>query len=93
MMNITVERFVQGLERSADALPALLDEWDTIDEELQAEYRDQLQWILCKRGEVLVRCKLEGTFDEFGPRIEAADRKIEALLDRIRSVMGTGALP
>ena len=41
-MNISLDQYIDGLERSVRELPAVLAEWDQIDSELQIEYVDQL---------------------------------------------------
>ena len=45
-MNLTLDQYIDGLERSARDLPSVLVEWDDLSAELQEEYADQLLWML-----------------------------------------------
>lgn len=45
-MNLTFEQYMAGLEESSIRWPGILARWDSIDEELRFEYRDQLEWTL-----------------------------------------------
>lgn len=58
-MNLTLDQYLDGFERSARELPAAFEEWDSIDEELRAEYIDQLTWLIVSRGAVLRRALRE----------------------------------
>jgi len=51
--NLTVEDFISSLRKAKDNLPGLLNEWDSIDYDLQAEYIDQLQWAFEKAAEFI----------------------------------------
>jgi hypothetical protein len=52
-MNLTIDEFIEGLERTARELPAVLSEWDELDEELKDEYTEQLFWLLAARARVI----------------------------------------
>jgi hypothetical protein len=78
---LTAEQFVSGYERSVENLPEVLDEWDTIDEELRFEYVEQLEWLVRNRVQFIDR-------SDVGPRLLDAHRKMLLLGDRIRDVMG-----
>ena len=56
--NITTEQFAEGLEKFEAELPKLLDEWATIDSDLQEEYLDQMSWAL-KQAAAFIRQKSE----------------------------------
>jgi hypothetical protein len=51
--NITVDNFVSSLRNLDSELPKLLTEWDSLDPELQAEYLDQMSWLLDKAAEYI----------------------------------------
>lgn len=51
--NITVDNFVSSLRNLDSELPKLLQEWDSIDPELQTEYLDQISWLLNKAAEYI----------------------------------------
>jgi hypothetical protein len=71
-MNLTLDQYIEGLERSAKELPAVLIEWDTIDEELQENYSEQLTWMLRAIPDVLTRAVREERFSEIVHRVRVA---------------------
>jgi hypothetical protein len=87
-MNLTLEQFIEGLERSARELPGVLADWADLDDELRDEYTDQLLWLLSKRAEVQARASREGRFWELAPRIAAATSTFFDLRDQLRALMG-----
>jgi hypothetical protein len=87
-MNITIEQFLSGYENIAVALPQLLDDWPTIDEDLRDEYIDQLEWMLAHASELLTRAMEQGCHLAASERIATTNIKLRALKDRVRDVMG-----
>ena len=63
IMNITQEQFTASLEECVRETPAIFSEWDTIDEDLRAEYAEQTRWLLTARYGVLVTAIMTGRFD------------------------------
>jgi len=51
-MNLTLDQYINGFERTARELPELLGRWESIDHELREEYAEQLAWLLESRSEV-----------------------------------------
>jgi len=71
-MNLSLDQFIGGLERTACGLRELLTVWDEIDEDLCQEYVDQLSWLLRVRPDVLTRATQEGRFLEIAQRMNDA---------------------
>jgi len=76
-MNLTIDEFTEGLERTARELPGVLSEWEDLDEELQDEYTEQLFWLLATRDQV-VEAAGDRAF-EIGGRVAVATAAIFAL--------------
>jgi hypothetical protein len=87
-MNLTLDQFIDGLERSARELPGVLAEWDEIDDDLHEEYTDQLLWLLKARADVFVVATRENRYLEFAQRIVTATSSMFQLRDEIREKMG-----
>lgn len=59
-MNISIDQFIGSLAKIARELPLLIEDWNTIEPELQEEYIDQIRWMLNKSGELL-KMKISST--------------------------------
>jgi hypothetical protein len=87
-MNLTIDQFIDGLERSVRELPAVLAEWEDIEVELREEYTDQLLWLLRSRSDVLARATQGNRYLELAQRIVAATCAMFQIREGIREKMG-----
>jgi hypothetical protein len=90
-MNLSLDQFIDGFERTARDLPALLAEWESIEEDLRQEYVDQLSWMLRTRPEVIAMATPEGRLVEVAQRMGAATVVMWALRADIDAKMGITA--
>lgn len=87
-MNMTIDQYLGGFERTARELPALLSDWETLDNELRGEYAEQLLWMLSKREDVQVRASRERRFFDVGQRINAATKALFDHRQELSEFMG-----
>jgi hypothetical protein len=87
-MNLTLDQFFDGLERSVRELPGVLSEWEELESELRDEYADQLLWLLRSRADVLARAAREERYLEFVQRMVNATVAMLHLRDEIRDALG-----
>lgn len=73
-MNLTVDQFMSGLERTVVELPRVLVEWEDLDDTLCTEYHEQIQWLLSQITQMGIK------HPELVPRLEAARGSIIATL-------------
>jgi len=86
-MNLTLDQYLNGLERSVRELPAVLLEWDDIEPDLQDEYVDQLTWMLHVRPDVARRAEQEGRYLDVMQRINAATSAMFHMREQLREKM------
>jgi hypothetical protein len=84
-VNFTIDQFMAGLENLVRELPQVLQEWASLDEELQEQYVDELRWMLSRFDEVQARA---GASYGVATRLVVARLALFALRVRIREVMG-----
>lgn len=85
MMHCTLEQYLLSIEAASEGLPKLLDEWSTLDDDLQGEYVEHLRWLLDARTEALQMARDTGRYAEVARRIEAAYHRMHesvAVIDR-----------
>jgi len=90
-MNLSLDRYIEGVERTAANLPALLKNWETIDEDLGAEYAEQLSWLLRARPEATAMATTSGRFVEIAQRLAAAVATMWELRAELEAKMGITA--
>ena len=86
-MNLTLDQYMAGLERSVHELPTLLAVWFTLDVDLRAAYENQLWWMLSKRWLVLEMAERRGRKPEIAQRLE---RVRVGLLDMREAIADAG---
>ncbi|MGH7284293.1 MAG: hypothetical protein ACRELY_22425 [Polyangiaceae bacterium] len=86
-MNMSLNHYIVGLERSARELPNVLAEWDDIDLDLRDEYVAQLEWLLCARQEILARAQREQRYFEIAQRIVTATSSMFDLREELAAKM------
>lgn len=86
-MNITIEQFIEGLERSVRELPSILEDWDGLDDELREGYTEQLLWLLKSRAAVLANVAGTRHLDA-AQRIATATAALCHLKRELDEVMG-----
>lgn len=74
-MNISFEKFTEGMEYCAKVLPGILSGWNKFDYELQEEYAQQIQWSIDKAKELIADNKID---NQLIKRIKKALAKIKA---------------
>ena len=82
-MNLTVDQFMSGLDRTLRELPGVLEEWPQLDQELQDEYAEQLGWMLSRFDAVQARSGSSAV----ALRLVAARLHLYSLRNQIRAVM------
>ena len=89
-MNITLDQYLDGFEKSMAVLPKLLNEWYTIDQELQQEYSEQLAWLIRKDVclEVLKMSADQNRMHEVATRVHNAFVSVEHLKGEVEEKMG-----
>lgn len=87
-MNLTTDQFIRGLERSVSELPSVLNEWESLDQELRTEYADQLDWMLRTRQFASDRAASEGRGIEIAQRVAAVNAALFAVRAAIADTMG-----
>jgi hypothetical protein len=89
-MNLTLDQYIAGLERSVRGLASVLGEWEELDEELRSEYVEQLLWMLRVRPDVLSRAMREGDarWFELSERVAAATARLFEMRGEIAEKMG-----
>jgi len=80
---MTFEDFLTTYEQAVEALPKLLDDWPTLDEDLCWEYQEQLEWLLDCRERFFNEAVLSQT-----ERLRTVNEKMLPLAPRILAVMG-----
>ena len=78
-MNISIDQYMAGLERSTKNLPRVLADWNDICDDLQDQYKDQLEWMLVNRRKV-------GTMFELANRGEEFDSRIKVVYDSLKTM-------
>jgi hypothetical protein len=91
-MNISLDQYLTGLERTARELPGLLASWNTIDTELAEEYVDQLIWIISSTCVALTMAVADGRAAEAKRRIDAALGVISEMGDEIHRTMAVALM-
>lgn len=87
-MNLTIEQFLSGLERSVRELPVALGKWADIDEDLRAEYVDQLTWMLERRWEILVAAERANQLGHVATRLAMVSVALRRIAPALREHMG-----
>jgi len=87
-MNLTLDQFIDGFERSARELPSVFEEWNEIDLELREEYADQLLWMLQARPDVVARATRERRYIELVQRINAVTSALFDMRGALAEKMG-----
>jgi hypothetical protein len=87
-MNLTIDQYILGLERSVRELPDVLAEWDELEDELREEYAAQLLWLLRVRADVGMRAVHEKRFLELENRIGTATAALFNMRQDLREKMG-----
>lgn len=90
-MNLTLEQFLTGLERTGSEIGKLLDEWDGVDDDLREEYASQLDWMVGEGWGHAARAagSLNGPIrDAIVERMGRAGEAILAHRDRAAGLMG-----
>ena len=59
-MNVTYKEFLAGFEEAIERLPGILEDWSNLDEDLQYEYKDQINWMLENQWQAKELAVLEG---------------------------------
>ena len=76
-MNLTVQQYLTGLERSVANLPGLLRRWPELDADLRDHFADELGWMADVHHQVVARAIREGRADFARRLIEAGSRLLE----------------
>jgi hypothetical protein len=90
-MNVTLDQYLVGLERSVSELPEVFRGWAALDDDLREIYSDQLAWMLGARDEVLETAKAEKRLLEVQFRIARATSLLFSLRDELQTFMGIPA--
>lgn len=88
-MNITIDKYLSGLERSVRDLPELVRTWEDIDESLRDEYVEQYRWLLDARDEVLSGAG--SRMAEVAQRLARANVELFAMRRALEELMDIGA--
>ncbi len=62
-MNLTVQQYLTGFERSVANLPGLLQRWHELDEDLREHLADELWWMADVHDKIVMRARREGRED------------------------------
>lgn len=90
-MNLTLEQFLTGLERTGAEIGKLLDDWPGVDDDLREEYASQLGWMVGEGWDHAVRAaeSLQGpSRDAAVDRMSRAGEAILAHRDRVVDLTG-----
>lgn len=74
------ERIILGLEQAVETLPKVFEEWDTLDEELKDNYKEQLDFLLNSR-------KTIATNKKYKERLTYLNQKLLEIRDDIEKYM------
>lgn len=86
-MNLTVQQYLTGLERSVVNLPGLLLRWNELDEDLREHLADELVWMADVHHEVVARAWREGR-EDFAMRLRDAGFRLLEQQERIEQQAG-----
>ena len=86
-MNLTVDQFLSGLGRTVRDLPELLRRWDSLADDLQCAYADQLQWMLDHFDDVQQLARLDEK-PRVGVQLVDARTRLYGMRDEILAVTG-----
>lgn len=86
-MNLTLEQYINGLERSVRELPTVLLQWAALDSELQFEYTEQLTWLLRERSNVLKQAIKQNRYSELKTRISNVNQNLFEIRNLILAKM------
>jgi Lon protease-like protein len=94
-VNLTVDQFLTGLERTTREMPSALHEWKSLDRDLRDEYTDQLEWMVDAIDEVLPLAAKTNRAGEAALRVAVALASLRSMRDEILAVIGVdvGRLP
>lgn len=87
-MNLTLDQYLSGLERSAREIPRVLAEWATLDYDLCDSYAEQLAWLLQVQADIFVSARSLGRDMEVAERLARANAEFLALQAQIGALLG-----
>lgn len=87
-MNISLDQYLDGFERTARELPDLLARWESLDEDLRDEYSDQLVWLLEAKRDARQLAEGLGRTVECAQRLAYATAAIFRLRSPLMVAMG-----
>jgi hypothetical protein len=86
-MNLTVQQYLSGLERSVRNLPGVLTRWERIEEDLREHYLDELGWMADVFHDVVGRALAEQRWDLI-PRLSHAGFHLHSMRPMIEKRTG-----